>query len=65
MKCPLCNIEMRINATRYVVRNDDSTDKETELYMEQDLICRNSKCPNFQHVVEVKKNPIPLSKQSE
>lgn len=65
MQCPLCKIEMRINATRHVVINDTTPDVETQLFIEQDLVCRNPKCSNNGKVVETIRNPIRLSKQSE
>lgn len=65
MMCPLCKIEMRINATRHVLVDDDTPDKETKLFVEQDLICRNKNCTNFQKVVQTVKTQLQLSKQSQ
>jgi hypothetical protein len=64
MLCPLCKIEMRINGTRHVVVNDNTPDKETELYLEQDLVCRNKKCSNYGKVVEKIRSRIELTSQS-
>lgn len=64
MQCPLCKIEMRINATRHVVEGDDSPDKETQLFLEQDLVCRNSKCSNYGKVVQKIRNKIELTSQA-
>lgn len=51
MQCPLCNLELRIKGTRTVAENDDSPDKTTVVYTEQDLVCVNKKCENYQKVV--------------
>lgn len=47
MMCPICGIEMRIGSSR--TKEDEDTHKKV---IEQDLVCRNSKCPNFKTVVE-------------
>lgn len=62
MKCPLCNVEMAINASRYKVDGDNSSETETKLYIEQDIVCRNKNCTNFGKVVKTIKNPLQLSK---
>lgn len=64
VKCPLCKIEMRIGASRHVVKNDDTPDKKTQLFLQQDLVCRSRQCPNYGKVVKVVENEIQLSKQS-
>mgnify|MGYP000226329068 CR=1 FL=1 len=51
MQCPLCKTELRIKGSRTVVENDDSPDKETRVYIEQELVCVNKKCENYQKVV--------------
>lgn len=61
MKCPLCNLEMSIQASRYETVNDDSPDMETQLYMAMDLTCRNKKCSNFGKVVQTVKNQLPVN----
>lgn len=53
---------MRISATRYKAVNDDTAEKSTELFIEQDLICRNKSCANYGKVTETVKNPIKLAK---
>lgn len=59
MKCPLCNLEAHIKASRYVVENDTNED-ETKLFLEQDIACMNSKCNNFQKIIHTFRNPIKL-----
>lgn len=61
MKCPKCGIEMAIKATRYKTENDNTPDKETKLYIEQDMVCRNKECPNYGNVVDTIKNPVKLA----
>ena len=60
MKCPLCNIEMRIIKSRMVVENDDTPDEDTKLFVEQDLTCLNKNCANYNTVVETSRNSLPL-----
>lgn len=61
MKCPLCNLEMRITASRYVVEHDDTPSTPTKLYQEMDLTCVNEKCPNNGTVVETIRNELDLN----
>lgn len=63
MLCPLCKVEMGISNSRYKVENDTTSEKETKLYIVQELTCRNSDCPNSGKVVETRRNTIPLSKE--
>lgn len=60
MKCPLCQVEMRITRSRNVVENDDTPDKQTKLFVEQDLSCMNKSCKNYQTVVSTVKSEIPI-----
>ena len=60
MKCPLCNVEMRITKTRNILENDNTPDAETKLYVEQDLSCMNKNCPNYEKIVETSKTEIPI-----
>lgn len=62
MLCPKCAVEMRISATRYKAVNDDTAEKNTELFIEQDLICRNKACADYGKVIETVRNPIKLAK---
>ena len=60
MKCPVCQVEMRISRSRNVVENDDTPDKETKLYIDQDLMCLNKNCSNYEQVVQTVRNELPL-----
>lgn len=60
MKCPLCQVEMAISRSRNIVENDDTPDKETKLYVAQDLSCVNKNCENYDTVVETVKNELPI-----
>lgn len=64
MQCPLCKIEAAISASRYVVKNDTSEEKETKLFMEHDLKCRNPRCSNYNKIFTTVKNELQLSKDS-
>lgn len=61
MKCPLCNLEMAIQSSRYETQDDDSPDKETRLFIVMELTCRDKKCPNYGKVVQTVKNPLPVN----
>ena len=60
MKCPLCQVEMRITSSRNRVENDTTPDEETKLFVIQELSCMNKNCANFQKVIETVKNEIPI-----
>jgi hypothetical protein len=60
MKCPLCQVEMRITHSRNVIENDNTPDKPTKLFVEYDLECLNRSCPNYEKVVETVKNEQPI-----
>lgn len=60
MECPLCKLEGRIATTRYIVENDDSNDKETKLFFEQDIKCVNKDCNNHDKVFATLKNPMEI-----
>lgn len=45
---------------RMVVENDDTPDKETKLFVEHDMACRNKTCANYEKVVETIRNELPL-----
>ena len=60
MKCPLCQVEMRIIRSRNVVENDNTPDKPTKLYVEQDFSCLNKSCKNYEKVVETVRNEQPI-----
>ena len=65
MKCPLCNVEMRILRSRMVVENDDTPDVPTKLFVEQEFSCLNKGCANYESTVETMKNEIPLTLNEE
>ena len=65
MKCPLCQVEMRITRSRNVVENDTTPSVPTRLFVEQDLSCLNKQCPNYKKVVKTIRNEIPLSNGTE
>lgn len=60
MKCPLCNVEMRIIRTRNILENDNTPDAETQLFVEQDLTCLNKNCANFEKIVQTVRSEIPI-----
>lgn len=60
MKCPLCQVEMRISRSRNVVENDDTPNTPTRLFIEQELKCFNKNCKNYDKVVETSKNELPI-----
>lgn len=64
MLCPKCKIEAAIGMTRYETKNDDNADIPTELYIVQDIKCRNPSCTEFGKIVYTARNPIQLSKDT-
>lgn len=64
MQCPLCKIEAAISVSRYVVEDDTSEEKETKLFIEHDLKCRNPKCSNYNKIFIKVKNELLISKDS-
>lgn len=60
MKCPLCNIEMRIKKSRNVIENDDTSERPTKLFIEFDMTCGNRNCGNYDKVVETVRNEQPI-----
>ena len=58
MKCPLCNTEMRIKATDYVMNGG-------KLYTKQTLTCRKKDCPNFGKDVKAIYIPMVVSQDNE
>ena len=59
MLCPLCKLEMKIKGRKNVLKTDD--DGKTHLFLKLEMSCRNSKCPNFDKVVDTLENEQPLS----
>ncbi len=60
MKCPKCQVELRITRSRNVIENDNTPDAETRLFVEQELTCLNKGCENFETVVETVRNELPI-----
>jgi len=60
MKCPLCQVEMRIARSFNTVENDDTPDKPTKLYVVQNMSCVNKACANYDKDVETVKTEIPI-----
>jgi len=60
MKCPLCQVEMRITRSRNVVEHDDTPNEETKLYVEQELSCLNKNCSNYKNVMQTVRNELPI-----
>ena len=60
MKCPLCQVEMRIARSFNTVENDDKPDKPTKLYVVQNMSCVNKACANYDKDVETVKTEIPI-----
>ena len=60
MKCPSCQVGLRITRSRNVVEHDDTPNEETKLFVEQDLSCLNKSCANYNTVVQTIKNEIPI-----
>jgi len=51
---------MRISRSKHVVENDDTPDEETKLYIDQELMCLNKNCANYEQVVKTVRNEIPI-----
>lgn len=60
MKCPRCQVELRISRSRNVVINDDTPDIPTKLFVEQEMSCLNKNCSNYKTVVETVKTELPI-----
>ena len=60
MKCPKCQVELRIIHSRNVLENDNTPDTPTKLFMEQDLTCLNKGCEDFEKVVKTVRNELPI-----
>jgi len=57
MKCPLCNVEMRITNTKNIVR---IVEDKVHLFISQDLSCMNKNCANYDKVVTSVENEQPV-----
>jgi len=60
MKCPQCQVELRITRSVNRLENDDTPDKPTKLFVVQELSCLNKSCPNYNTVVEEVKTELPV-----
>lgn len=60
MKCPLCQVEMRIARSFNTVENDDTPDLPTKLYVVQDMTCVKKDCENYEKTVDTIKTEIPI-----
>ena len=60
MKCPLCNVELRIKVSRMLLENDDTPDVPTKLFAEHQMTCLNKNCTNYETVVDTIRNEIQL-----
>jgi len=60
MKCPLCQLELRITKARNVLEHDDTPDEPTKLFVEQDLSCLNKQCQNYNTVVQTIRNELEI-----
>jgi len=57
MKCPKCNVDMKIKDTTIVERPDGSYAKRMR------LTCVTKKCENFGKIVETIYHPIKIEKE--
>lgn len=55
MKCPECQVELRITRSRNIVEYDEEK-KEPHLFIDQELSCLNKQCKNFEKVVQTVRN---------
>lgn len=60
MKCPLCQVEMRIARSFNTVENDDTPDLPTKLYVVQDMTCVKKDCEYYEKTVDTIKTEIPI-----
>lgn len=60
MNCPWCKLAAIIDRSHYKVLNDDTPDAETELYLVQDLKCRNPQCDHCGEIVNTIEHRIEL-----
>ena len=60
MKCPLCQVEMKISRSRNVLENDNTPDTPTKLYVEQDFTCPNKNCENYEKVAKTVRHELPI-----
>lgn len=58
MKCPRCNVEMRINSSGYVLRGD-------KLFKRLGYVCRNKDCSNYGQLVKNDYIPLEVAEETE
>lgn len=61
MKCPLCQVEMRISRTRYKTTQEPPI----RLFAIQSLVCRSKQCENFGVVVEEVSHELAVNEELE
>lgn len=59
MLCPICNTEMMIDHTKFLVEGDESKETETKLFNLPIVTCNNPNCSAFRE--EREGEPIPLA----
>ena len=64
MKCPKCNVEMRVKAA-YRVRGDTSPNTPTKLLLVQAFFCRSRACENYGRQVCETEHEVPLAPPGE
>ncbi len=52
-KCKSCGCELHVKNNRNIVINDDTPDKNTELYTVITLVCENPQCVDFRKAFDV------------
>lgn len=57
MKCPLCQVELRISKSRNIV---EVVDNVPHLYYEMDMSCMNKNCENYEKVVKTTRDEQPI-----
>lgn len=65
MLCPKCKIEAVIAESKPVIMNDDTPDKETQLFIEQVFKCRNPNCESYGRTIGTVKNQVPLKQDAQ
>lgn len=58
MNCPICDIDMRVNADGIEIEHDDTPDQPTMVYSVQTFTCRNKQCSNYDRVVARIRHPL-------
>lgn len=63
-RCPICGAELHIAGSKYIAKNDATPDKETEIYVELQLVCPNIKCDNYSGADTKKSKKIVKTRQN-